>query len=221
MTVISADDPHPRHRVSVKGSEMSHAEIGEGVPVVFLHGNPTSSYLWRNVMPPVAAAGYRCLAPDLIGMGDSDKLPDGTLYTYFEHYDYLSGWFDAVLPDGKVALVVHDWGGPLGFEWARRHPDRVAAIAFMETIVMPGTWDGWPDRARGIFQGMRSDKGEELVLERNDADPGSILNGEKRATARRLPNVEVVTVKGLHFIQEDSPAEIGGAVADFLTENNV
>ncbi len=299
MSEISAEDPHPRHRVAVDGpagaAGMSYAEIGSGTPVVFLHGNPTSSYLWRNVMPPVAEAGYRCLAPDLIGMGESDKLPEGTLYSYFEQYEYLAAWFDAVLPAGKVALVVHDWGGPLGFEWARNHADRVAAIAFMETIVAPGTWDDWPEAARGIFQGMRSAKGEDLVLERNmfvegilpnsiqrnltaaehdayrkpfiaggetrrpmltwprhipldgeppemvevaeanlrylqsdpvpklfvDADPGSILIGKARELSRGLPAVEVVTVPGLHFIQEDSPVEIGGAVAAFLKTHKI
>lgn len=295
MTAIAAEDPHPRKRAAVKGSEMAYVDFGAGTPVLFQHGNPTSSYLWRNVMPPVAAAGYRCLAPDLIGMGESDKLPNGTQYTFAEQAEYLDAWFDAVLPSGKVALVLHDWGGALGFHWAKRNPDRVAGIAFMETIVRPVTWDDWPEAARGIFQGMRSPKGEELVLERNmfvegilphsilreltaeehdvyrkpflaggetrrpvltwprhipiegeppemveivnanltylqndpvpklfvNADPGSIHIGEAREVSRNLPNVEEVTVKGLHFIQEDSPAEIGSAVADFLKRHNV
>lgn len=296
---IPAADPHPRNRVAVGGpagaAEMAYVDIGAGAPVVFLHGNPTSSYLWRNVMPPVVAAGYRCLAPDLIGMGDSDKLPAGTRYTFAEHAAYLDAWFDAVLPAGRVSLVIHDWGGALGFHWAKRHPDRVAAIAFMETIVCPVTWDDWPEAARGIFQGMRSEKGENLVLERNifveailpnsisreltaaemdayrkpftaggearrptltwprqipidgtppemvdivadsqryletdpvpklfvNADPGSIHIGKVRDLSRRLPNVEEVTVKGLHFIQEDSPVEIGEAVAEFLARHDI
>lgn len=300
---IPAEDPHPRRRVAVKGgegggeraAEMAYVDIGRGPPVVFLHGNPTSSYLWRNVMPSIVETGYRCLAPDLIGMGESDKLPAGTQYTFFEHADYLDCWFDAVLPEGKLALVGHDWGGALGFHWAKRHPERVAAIAFMETIVCALTWDDWPEAARGVFQGMRSPKGEDLVLERNifvegilpnsilreltatehdtyrkpylaggetrrpvlswprhipiegqppemvevveaswryletdpvpklfvDADPGSIHIGKARDLSRRLANLEEVTVRGLHFVQEDSPVEIGRAVADFLKRRNV
>ena len=115
---------------------------------------------------PYVAPEARCLAPDLIGMGASGKAPDGN-YSFGDHARYLDAWFDAVIPEGQVALVVHDWGGALGFDWARRNPDRVRAIAYMETIVCTVNWDDWPDSARGIFQGMRSPKGEELVLERN------------------------------------------------------
>jgi haloalkane dehalogenase len=162
---ISADDPHPRQRVEVFDSFMSYVDTGEGAPVVFLHGNPTSSYLWRNIIPYVSPEA-RCLAPDLIGMGASGQAPDGN-YSFSDHARYLDAWFDAVIPEAQVALVLHDWGGALGFYWARRNPDRVRAIAYMETIVCCVDWSDWPDSARGIFQGMRSPKGEELVLERN------------------------------------------------------
>ncbi|MEQ8696449.1 MAG: haloalkane dehalogenase [Bauldia litoralis] len=288
---ITADDPHPRKRVDVLDSFMSYVDTGDGAPVVFLHGNPTSSYLWRNVIPHVAPEA-RCLAPDLIGMGRSGKAPDGG-YGFADHARYLDEWFDAILPEGQVALVLHDWGGALGFYWARRNPDRVRALAYMETIVCCVDWDDWPESARGIFQGMRSPKGEELVLERNlfiegilpnailrdlsdeemdayrapwrepgesrrpmltwprqipiggeppdvarivdaystwlvdspipklfiNAEPGSILTGRPRDFCRTWANQDEVTVAGAHFIQEDSPDEIGAAVAQFLAEN--
>ena len=151
------------------GLEMAYVEEGDGPTVVLLHGNPTSSYLWRKVIPPIAAAGHRCVAPDLIGMGDSDQLPDSgpDRYTFSEHCLYLEAFLDAVVPDDGVALVLHDWGSGLGFDWAHRHPERVTGIAYMEALVRPVSWDEWPESARGIFQAMRSEKGEELVLERN------------------------------------------------------
>jgi haloalkane dehalogenase len=286
---ISAADPHPRRRIAVLDSAMSYVDAGQGPAVVFLHGNPTSSYLWRNVIPPVAARA-RCLAPDLIGMGASGTAPAGS-YTFAEHARYLDAWFAAVLPREPLVLVVHDWGGALGFHWARRHPERVAGIAYMETIVAPiGSWDDWPENARNIFQAMRSPAGEEIILEKNvfiegilprailrkltpdehdayrasfrepgegrrpmlawprqipiagepadvaaiaaayaawlaqsplpklfiDAEPGSILVGQQREACRRWPNQTEVTVRGAHFIQEDSPAEIGAAVAAFV-----
>lgn len=141
-----------------------------GRTILLLHGNPTSSYLWRNVIPHLEELG-RCIAPDLIGMGDSDKLPDSGpgRYTFAEHRRYL----DALLlglgltAAGRVVLVVHDWGSALGFDWARRHPHAVDGIAYMEAIVAPLTWADWPDEARGIFQAFRSPKGEDLILERN------------------------------------------------------
>lgn len=285
---ISADDPHPRQRVDVLDSFLSYVDTGSGDPVVFLHGNPTSSYLWRNVIPPVAAVN-RCLAPDLIGMGDSGKEPTGS-YTFADHARYLDGWFDAVVPE-RVVLVLHDWGGGLGFDWAARHPDRVRGIAYMETILMPMTWKQWPEAPRKIFQAMRSAAGEEIILVKNafverilpasvlrgltdvemavyrrpyaepgesrrptltwprqlpmdgepaevvarvtaygewlaasrdlpklfvNAEPGSILVGPMRDLARGWPNQLEVTVAGSHFLQEDSPAEIGAAVAEFI-----
>jgi len=285
---ISAADPHPRHRVGVLDSEMSYVDTGGGAPVVFLHGNPTSSYLWRNVIPHVAGQA-RCLAPDLIGMGESGKAPSGS-YRFVDHARYLDAWFEALGLSRDVTLVVHDWGSALGFHWARRHPERVRALVYMEALVRPVSWDEWPDSARKIFQAMRSPAGEEMVLEKNvfvdrilpasvlrglteeemavyrrpyrepgesrrptltwpreipvagqpadvvaivdayarwlgqspipklfvNADPGIILTGAQREFCRAWPNQREVTVKGSHFIQEDSPVEIGRAIADFL-----
>ncbi len=286
---ISPEDPHPRRRVAVLDSEMSFVETGEaGRAIVLLHGNPTSSYLWRNVIPHLAPLG-RCLAPDLIGMGASGKAADGR-YSFADHTRYLDAWFEAVVPAGEIVLVGHDWGGALGFHWAARHPARVAAVAYMETLVAPLAWDDWPAAARGVFQALRSPAGEDLVLEKNlfverilpasvlrglgeaelaayrapfaepgevrrptltwprqiplegepeavvrtvedsarwlaesdvpklfvNAEPGSILVGRQRELCRAWPNQEEVTVAGLHFIQEDSPAEIGQAIADFI-----
>ena len=285
---ISAADRYERRRVSVLDTEMTYVDSGTGAPIVFLHGNPTSSYLWRNVIPYVEGLG-RCLAPDLIGMGDSGRI-SGSLYRFVDHARYLDAWFDAVGATENVTLVVHDWGSALGFYWAHRHPDRVRAIVYMEAIVRPITWDEWPEAARGIFQAMRSPAGEEIVLQKNvfverilpssvlrglteaemavyrrpylepgesrrptltwpreiplegepadvveivdryakwlatsdvpklfiNAEPGSILTGAQREFCRSWPNQEEVTVKGIHFIQEDSPAEIGQAIANFL-----
>ena len=272
---------------------MAYVEAGSGAPIVFLHGNPTSSYLWRNVIPHLEAHG-RCLAPDLIGMGDSDKLePSGpNRYRFVEHREYLDALLAALGVDGDVALVVHDWGSALGFDWAERHPDAVRGIAYMEAIVEPVTWDDWPEAARPIFEGFRSPAGEELILERNlfieavlpgsilrkltpeemavyrrpfqepgegrrptltwpreipidgvpadvveivrrygawlaqspvpklfvNADPGAILTGRQRDVCRRWPNQTEVTVRGSHFIQEDSPHEIGEALARWYTQ---
>ena len=187
---ISPDDPHLRRRVAVLDSEMSYVETGPGAAtaetaetIVFLHGNPTSSYLWRNVIPHLAGLG-RCLAPDLIGMGESGASAAGT-YDFAEHARYLDAWFDAVAPAGPVVLVVHDWGGALGFDWARRHAARVAGIAYMETIVAPLAWDDWPERARGVFQALRSPAGEEMVLDKNifveRILPASVLRGLSEA----------------------------------------
>jgi haloalkane dehalogenase len=150
--------------VSVLDSTMHYEEVGEGDPIVLLHGNPTSSFLWRKVIPGVAGEG-RVLAPDLIGMGRSGKPDIG--YRFVEHARYLDAWFDALALE-RVTLVGHDWGGALGFHWARRHPDRVAAVAFMETIVKPTTWGEFPEAAREMFQGFRTPgTGEQLVLEQN------------------------------------------------------
>ena len=286
---ISTKDPYTRKRVQVLDSEMAYVDTGEGVPVIFLHGNPTSSYLWRNVIREAEGSG-RCLAPDLIGMGDSGKSGDGD-YTFATHAKYLDAWFDAVLPSGKVVLVIHDWGSALGFHWGNRHRDRVEGIIYMEAIVQPMSWEDWPEAARKIFQGMRSEAGEEIVLVKNvfverilpasvlrgltdeemevyrkpyleagesrrptltwprqiplegtpedvtkivgdyadwlagdaglpklfiNADPGTILIGKQREFCRGWPNQEEITVKGLHFIQEDAPLEIGQAVANFV-----
>jgi haloalkane dehalogenase len=151
------------------GLEMAYVDEGAGPTVVLLHGNPTSSYLWREVIPPLTAAGLRCVAPDLIGMGDSDVLPDSGpgRYGFAEHTRYLDAFLERVVGPEPVTLVVHDWGSGLGFHWANRHRDRVAGIVYMEALVAPVTWDDWPEAARGIFRALRSEAGEELVLQRN------------------------------------------------------
>ncbi|MHB1786005.1 MAG: haloalkane dehalogenase [Acidimicrobiales bacterium] len=157
-----------KRTVEVLGHHMAYVEEGSGGAIVLLHGNPTSSFLWRSVIPHLVTLG-RCIAPDLIGMGDSDKLADSGpgSYRFVEHRRYLDAFLDAVEVTGPVTLVLHDWGSALGFDWAARHPDAVTAIAYMEAIVCPVTWDDWPDAARGIFQAFRSPAGEEMLLERN------------------------------------------------------
>ncbi|MFZ5609515.1 MAG: haloalkane dehalogenase [Pseudomonadota bacterium] len=279
--------------VPVLGHTMAYREMGEGPPILFLHGNPTSSYLWRNVMPHVAGLG-RAIAPDLIGMGDSDKLPgeDPQRYRFVAHAAFLEAFIDAVIPEGPLILVLHDWGSALGFDWARRHQARVAGIAYMEAIVMPVRWADWPVAARGIFEALRSPAGEEMILQKNlfieailpkailrpltpeehaayrrpfttpgedrrpmlawpreipidgtpadvhdivaaygawlakapiaklfiNAEPGSILAGRQREFCRAWPNQSEVTVKGSHFIQEDSPEAIGTALRHWLQQ---
>ena len=162
---ILANDPYVRQRIPVLDSEMAYVDVGEGEPIVFLHGNPASSYLWRNVIPHVQAHG-RCLAPDLIGMGDSGPNPAGS-YRFGDHARYLDAWFEALGLTQNVTLVIHDWGSALGFHWAHRHPERVKGIVYMEAIVRPVTWAEWPEAARSIFQAMRSPAGESMVLEKN------------------------------------------------------
>ncbi|MBN6039951.1 haloalkane dehalogenase [Amycolatopsis sp. 195334CR] len=143
---------------------MAHRETGTGTPIVFLHGNPTSSYLWRHVLPAVGDPGRR-LAPDLIGMGESGK--PRIDYTFDDHARYLDAWFDA-LGLGEVVLVGHDWGGALAFDWAARHPGRVRGIAFTETIVKPMSWAEFPEAGRELFRAIKTPgAGEELMLERN------------------------------------------------------
>lgn len=144
---------------------MAYVDVGAGDPIVFLHGNPTSSFLWRNVIPHVADLG-RCVAPDLIGMGDSSKV-DGMAYRFVDHRTYLDGFLDAVGVRDRVTLVVHDWGSALGFDWANRHRAAVSGIAYMEAIVRPVTWEEWPEPSQRVFQGMRSPAGEEMVLANN------------------------------------------------------
>lgn len=286
---ISSTDTLPRKRTSVLGTEISHVEVGSGDPVVFLHGNPTSSYLWRNIIPLLEDHG-RCLAPDLVGMGRSGPAPDGK-YRFTDHARYLDAWFDALGLTENVTLILHDWGSALGFYWARRHPERVRAIVYMEAIVQPRTWSDFRPGRDGMFRAMRSDKGEDLVLEHNffvetvlpksvlrtlndaemaayrtpfptpesrvptlvfpqelpidgsptdvieivedygrwlaespipklfiAAEPGSLLVGRAAAFARTWRNQREVTVKGIHYIQEDSPVEIGTAARDFLLD---
>ena len=158
-----------RQRIEVLDGEMAYIEVGVGPEVfVFLHGNPTSSFLWRNVWPHVADLG-RCYAPDLIGMGESTKRPGegDERYRFAEHARYLDAWFDAVVPDGQVILVVHDWGSALGFHWANRHRDRVRGIAHTESIVTTVEWEDWPESSQAFFRAVRSPAGEDMVLERN------------------------------------------------------
>ena len=275
----------------VKGRRMAYIDEGSGPTIVFQHGNPTSSYLWRNVMPHCEGLG-RLVACDLIGMGDSDKLsPSGpSRYSYAEQRDYLWALWDKLALGDKIVFVIHDWGSALGFEWARRHPERVAGIVYMEALVTPVTWADWPENARRAFQGFRSDGGDDMILAKNmfvervlpgsilrqltdaemaeyrrpfaasgedrrptlswprqipiegepadvvkvvedysawlgtsdtpklfvNADPGSILLGRQREVCRAWPNQTEITVKGLHFLQEDSPDDIGRAVAEFV-----
>ena len=155
--------------IEVLGRRMAYIEQGDGAPIVLLHGNPTSSYLWRDVLPELDGLG-RCLAPDLIGMGDSAKLADDDQgrYTFACHREFLDAFLDAVGVRQDVTLVVHDWGSALGFDWARRHPGAVRAIAYMEAIVRPFPgWEHWREQSRGVFQALRSPAGEQLVLEEN------------------------------------------------------
>lgn len=290
--MISASMPYEKKYQEVLGKRIAYVEVGEGDPIVLLHGNPTSSYLWRNVIPQLQDKG-RVIAPDLIGQGDSEKLPAAEgpdRYSFQVAYDYLDGFLQAIGANRNVTLVIHDWGSALGFYWAQQHADAVRGIAYMEGIVCPVTWEDWPESARGIFQGFRSPKGEDLVLQRNmfvdavlpssvmrglgeeemqhyrapfttaddrqptlnwprqipiagepaemvalvssygewlkgtadlpklfiNAEPGSILVGRQREFCRSWPNQSEVTVKGTHFVQEDSPVEIGQAVAWWL-----
>ena len=282
----------PKRFIEVKGKRMAYTDIGQGDPIVYLHGNPTSSYLWRNVMPHTEQLG-RSLAVDLIGMGDSDKLDDSgpDRYRFIEHRAYLDEALEALGVAEKVVLVVHDWGSALGFDWANRHRDAVRGIVYMESIVRPMTWDEWPEAAKRVFQGFRSQAGEQMVIEGNvfvekvlpgsilrdladeemavyrrpyaapgesrrptltwpreipiegepedvtrivadysewlakcdvpklfvNAQPGAILTGPQREFCRSWPNQTEVTVAGSHFIQEDSPHDIGEAVARFVS----
>lgn len=278
--------------LEVNGRRMAYVETGQGAPIVFQHGNPTSSYLWRNIMPALADLG-RCIAVDLIGMGDSDKLDDSgpDRYRYVEHREYLFAALGQLGLDAEVTLVLHDWGSALGFDWARQNAEKIRGIAYMEAIVRPVTWQEWPDAARDIFQAFRSEAGEAMILDKNlfvervlpgsilrklsdeemseyrrpfaqagedrrptltwprqipidgepadvvdivqanaeylttsevpklfvNAEPGAILTGPQREFCRRFPNQTEVTVPGVHFVQEDSPAEIAAAIREWLT----
>ena len=179
MSAISAAE-HPKKTIEVLGKTMAYVEMGEGDPIVFQHGNPTSSYLWRNIMPHLADQG-RCIAIDLIGMGDSDKLDDSgpDRYTFTEHREYFDAALNALGVTENVTLVIHDWGSALGFDWANRHREKVKGICYMEAIVRPMDWDEWPEAATGIFKGFRSEAGEEMILEKNlfveAVLPGSVL----------------------------------------------
>ena len=282
-----------KKKITINNKTMSYIDEGEGDAIIFQHGNPTSSYLWRNVMPHLEGQG-RLIACDLIGMGDSEKLtnsgPDS--YNYFEHRDFLFTLLEELNIGKQVVFVIHDWGSALGFDWSFQNQDRAQGIAYMEGIVKPVTWDEWPENATKVFQGFRSEAGESMVLDKNifvervlpssimrelseeemdeyrrpflnpgedrrptlswprqipiqgepkevvevvenyskwlsssdlpklfiNADPGSILTGKQREFCRSWPNQEEVTVKGTHFMQEDSPDEIGKAVSRFVSK---
>jgi haloalkane dehalogenase len=288
---VSAADPHPRQRVKVLDSEMSYVDIGEGDPIVFLHGNPTSSYVWRNIIPYVTRFG-RCLAPDLVGMGQSTKSPSRA-YRFIDHARYLDAWFDALELHRNIVLVLHDWGSALGFYRAFRHPEQIRGIAYMESIVQSRLWTDFPQGRDELFRALRSPAGEEMVLDNNffievilphsvmrklsyeemnayrapfsnrdarlptlmwprelpiegdpaevvsivesygkwlvtsdvpklfiAAEPGALMGARAREFCRTWPNQREVTVEGIHYLQEDSPAEIGTAVQAFVRDLN-
>jgi len=197
LLLLRKFDPRRKKTAKVLGVPMAYLEYGKGDPIVLLHGNPTSSYLWRKVIPELADIG-RCIAPDLIGMGDSAKVAQGrTAYRFRTHAEYLEAFMDLMrLNDQKVTLVGHDWGGPLLFDWGRRHRGAVKGVVYMETIVTPLTWDDWPEESRNIFRALRSEDGEELVLERNffveRILPASVLEppSEETMSVYRKPYLE-------------------------------
>jgi haloalkane dehalogenase len=191
---------------------MVYVDEGEGDAIVFAHGNPTSSYLWRNVMPHLEGAA-RLVAADMIGMGGSDKLsPSGPdRYSYAEQRDYLFALWDSLDLGDNVILVLHDWGSVVGFDWACQHRDRVQGIVFMEGIVAEARWTDFPHDVADLFHGFRSPAGEHI-----NAEPGEIINDRVREIIRMWPSLTETTVSGRHFIQEDSPHEIGQAIARFV-----
>lgn len=284
---ISSFDTHPRKRVAVLDTEICYVDVGEGNPIVFLHGNPTSSYLWRNIIPYLTRQG-RCLAPDLVGMGQSARSP-GRAYRLEDHVRYLDAWFDGLKLTHDVVLVLHDWGSALGFHRASRYPEQIQAIAYMEALVQPRRWEDFPHGRDAMFRALRSDQGETMVLDDNffvetvlpksiirplsddemdayrapfaeresrwptlvwprelpidgepadvvamveqygdwlagspapklfiNAEPGALLTGRARDFCRTWPNQREVSVKGIHYLQEDSPNEIGQALRDFV-----
>ncbi|NQY98776.1 MAG: haloalkane dehalogenase [Henriciella sp.] len=285
---VSGLDPFERKSATINGLKMAYIDEGEGDPIVFLHGNPTSSYLWRNIIPYLVPQG-RCIAPDLIGMGESDKLPNPgpDSYRFVEHRDYLEALLGHLGVKENVTLVIHDWGSALGFDWANRHRDAVAGIGFTEALVRPMSWETWPQMIAPAFKMLRSEGGEAAALEKNffvetmmpasvmrklgdaelnayrrpfrsagedrrptltwpreipfdgepadthqimtdysewlatsdipklfiNAEPGAVLTGEARDFVRTWSNLDEVTVAGLHYVQEDSPDEMGAALA--------
>ena len=286
-TAIDASDPYPRRRIRVLDTEMSYIDVGHGEPIVFLHGNPTWSYLWRNIIPHVQDLG-RILAPDLVGMGQSGPSP-GSAYRFADHVRYLDAWLEAAGVGGNITFVLHDWGSALGFHRACRFPGQIRAIAYMEAIVAPRRWEDFPQGRDRIFRALRGPDGERLVLEENffieavlpkstlrrlgdaemdayrapylqrearlpmlvwprelpiegepadicalverygawlarsplpklfiNAEPGALITGRSRDFCRSWPNQREVTVKGIHYVQEDSPAEIGMALREYL-----
>lgn len=172
----------PKSKILVNNKNMAYVEMGQGKTMLFLHGNPTSSYLWRNIMPYFSNI-KRCVAPDLIGMGDSEKLDSNEVgtYNFFEHQKWLNDLLETLNLGDKLILVLHDWGSALGFDWARKNIDRVAGIVYMEGIVCPLSWDDWDEKSAPLFQAFRSDAGENMIIEKNifveRVLPGSVLRG--------------------------------------------
>jgi len=280
-----------RKKVSVLDTEMSYIDVGEGSPIVFLHGNPTSSYIWRNVIPYLTQYG-RCLAPDLVGMGKSGKSPNNAYY-FEDHVRHLDEWFKLLGLKKDITLVLHDWGSVLGFHWAYRNQMSVKAIVYMEAIVQPRLWSDFPDGRDAIFRALKSEKGEQLIFDENffvetvlpksiireltkeemdvyrepfqsresrlptlifpreipidgepanivriveayghwlsgspipkllvKAEPGALLTGRALEYCRSWPNQREISVSGIHYIQEDSPKEIGTAIQDFIARMN-
>jgi len=187
---FDSNDSHPRRRVTVLDTEMSYVDAGHGDPIVFLHGNPTSSYVWRNIIPYLTAYG-RCLAPDLVGMGQSGTSP-AQAYRFVDHARYLDAWFEALNLTSNVTLVVHDWGSALGFHRAARYPEQIRAIAYLEAIVMPLRWADFGE-AGGMFQALRSPQGELMILDQNffveTILPGGVLRTltDREMAAYRAP----------------------------------
>ena len=223
MENISADFPFTKRKVKVLDSEMAYIEGGPstGQTVVFLHGNPTSSYLWRNVIPHVAEKA-RCIAPDLIGMGDSGKLP-GSEYRFADHARYLDSFLDAVVPQGKVILVLHDWGSGLGFDWAFRHQDRIAGLAFMEFVYPWKTWDDFPKSGQEMFRALRSPvTGRKLAIDDNmlieQFLPGSVVRklGEVEMDYYRAPFLQPASREPLYRFTNDAP--IAGEPAEVYSK---
>ena len=284
-----SDQEIEKKMVKVLGKNMAYVEKGEGDPIIFQHGNPTSSYLWRNIIPHLENHG-KCIAIDLIGMGDSDKLEDegDNTYSYHVHKKYFDACLEELGIKDDITFVIHDWGSALGFDWAYENKNNVKGICYMEAIVKTISWEDWPEDGKSIFQGFRSEAGEDLILKKNlfiegvlpgaiirnlsnkemdvyrkpflkeidrrptldwprqipidnkpeevcntvedyslwmsineipklfiNANPGSILKGKQREFCRKWKNQEEVTVKGSHFIQEDSPKDIGQAISSW------
>ena len=277
--------------ITFQSKNIAYLDEGEGQPLLFIHGNPTSSFLWRNIIKGLKNK-YRCIAPDLIGMGDSDKLdnPSQKNYSLKEHIKWFDGFINNLNIDKKIILVIHDWGCGLGLKFARMHPEIISSITFMEGVTVPLRWEQWPEAGTKIFKLFRSEAGEELVLDKNffverilfadpiapmsdetkeeylrpflnpgedrrptltfprhipldeepgdtfieinknaefhknsnipklfiNADPGFLLVGSQRDEVREWNNLKEVTVKGNHFIQEDSPDEITVHIKDFI-----
>jgi haloalkane dehalogenase len=191
--MISAEERYAKHKVAIHGLQMAYVDEGVGDPIVFLHGNPSSSYEWRNVIPHLVKMG-RCIAPDLIGMGDSDKLPGSgpASYRFVEHRNYLDAFLEALGVQERVTLILHDWGSALGFDWAYRHPRAIRAIAYMEAFVKPITsWEEWPQEAVALFQAIRSDAGEKLILDQNFA----VENFLPAGVLRKLSDAEMAVYR--------------------------